>query len=158
MPTLRCRLCGKEFYGKPCHIRMGYCKYCSRSCKAKAQKTGKILKCDICQKDVWKTPKAIKSSKSGRFFCSKRCQTLWRNKYYSGTRHPNWLGGEFQDYRRFLIDSGRKEKCVKCGVEDLRILVAHHLDRNRRNNNVINLVYLCMNCHFLIHRHNEKIK
>lgn len=44
-----------------------------------------------------------------------------------------------------------KHKCVKCKVTNLKILVVHHKDRNRENNNLDNLEFLCRNCHFLEH-------
>jgi hypothetical protein len=41
--------------------------------------------------------------------------------------------------------------CKLCGIKDLRILAAHHIDRNTENNKVDNLIWLCHNCHYLIH-------
>jgi len=44
-----------------------------------------------------------------------------------------------------------KPICSKCGFEDKRVLVIHHKDYNRKNNNINNLIWLCRNCHYLIH-------
>lgn len=157
MPFVNCRICKKEFYIKPSHLKLGYGKYCSRKCSNIGVRTGKIVICDICGKSIWRTPRAFDQSKSGKFFCSKSCQTLWRNKFYSGERHPNWKGGEHQEYRRRLLETGEKLECEVCGNNDIRVLIVHHIDKSRSNNEVKNLVWLCMNCHFLVHYHGIKI-
>lgn len=153
MPIVNCRICNTEFYIKPSHQAKGYGKYCSRKCLAKGQLKGKFVECDICSKKVWRAPKDLPKSKSGKYFCSKSCQTQWRNRYFSGIRHPNWKNGEHQEYRNRLIQSNRKSVCVNCGLRDDRILVVHHLDKNRANNKLTNLTWLCLNCHYLIHNH-----
>ncbi|MBI1863746.1 HNH endonuclease [Candidatus Woesebacteria bacterium] len=50
-----------------------------------------------------------------------------------------------------MLRNGKKPICVVCGLEDERILNVHHIDRNRQNNKLSNLVWVCMNCHYLIH-------
>ncbi len=156
MGQVNCLICEKEFYAKPCHLKLGWGKYCSQKCRAVGQRRGRNIKCSICGKTTWKSPRALEHSKSGKHFCSKSCQTLWRNSIYSGKNHPNWRGGE-GIYRKILRESDRVKECAKCGIKDRRILSAHHLDRSRKNNNLGNLIYLCMNCHFLVHRYDEKI-
>jgi 5-methylcytosine-specific restriction endonuclease McrA len=47
--------------------------------------------------------------------------------------------------------------CKRCGTEDKRVLEAHHIDSNRKNNTIQNLVWLCRNCHHLVHNHKEKL-
>ena len=90
MPQVKCKICNKEFYAKPNWLKRGHGIYCSRECHHKGMRKGKFVKCDICENETWKRPRALKHSKSGKFFCSKSCQTLWRNQYYSGPKHPNW--------------------------------------------------------------------
>jgi len=157
MPYNNCKICSKEFYIKPSHLKLGYGKYCSVKCRAQSQKKGKNVYCEICNKEIWRMPKCLKKSKSGKFFCSKSCQTKWRNKYYSGDKHYFWKGGE-NVYRKRMLSSDIRLICKKCGVKDIRILVVHHKDRDRKNNGLENLIWLCRNCHHLIHNHNEKIK
>lgn len=41
--------------------------------------------------------------------------------------------------------------CGLCRTRDKRILAVHHLDRNKLNNKIDNLTWLCHNCHFLVH-------
>lgn len=158
MPIVNCKICNQEFYIKPSHLAHGFGKYCSRRCQTKGQLKGRFVRCNICGKRVWRMPKDLTKSKSGKFFCSKSCQTQWRNRYFSGERHPNWRGGEHQEYRNFLIQSKIKPVCQSCGLKDERILVAHHLDKNRSNNKIQNLVWLCFNCHFLVHKYNKQLQ
>ena len=150
-----CLKCGKGFYVKPFQKKRGRGKYCSVNCLSESNKTGKYLPCDTCGKKIWRTPKQTTKSKSGKFFCNKSCQTIWRNKHFSGPEHPLWKGGERNVYRKNLIKSGREIKCVRCGEDDKRIMVVHHIDWNRDNNNLDNLTWLCFNCHWLVHKHNE---
>jgi hypothetical protein len=157
MPKLKCKICSTEFYVKPSHLKLGHGKYCSIKCRAEGQKNGKKVICDVCGKDVWRTPKDFGRSKSGKFFCSKSCQTKWRNEFYSGEKHYLWRGGEFV-YRNLMLKSGNFPKCKLCGIDDIRILVVHHRDKNRKNQKLENLVWLCMNCHHLVHNHSGEIK
>lgn len=48
------------------------------------------------------------------------------------------------------------EKCNRCGIEDVRVLLVHHEDRNRENNELENFEILCRNCHAL--EHHEEIQ
>ena len=156
MPIVKCKLCEKEFYAKPSWLKNGWGKYCSSKCQYEAQKTGKFIACYICGKKTWKTPKQTDHSKSGKFFCGKSCQTLWRNKEFRGPRHHNWKGGKYIIHKSLLLENDIKAVCKLCKSKDERVLAVHHLDKNRKNNNVKNLVFLCQNCHHLVHYHNEK--
>lgn len=157
MPYPKCKKCGKKFYTKPSQIKAGFGKYCSRECQYEGRRSGKYINCFICGRVAYKQLRYLKTSKSGKFFCSKSCQTIWRNSYFSGERHPNWKNGKFQDYRRKFIKSGVRPICVRCGAVDKRVLVVHHKDMNRRNNGAKNLAWLCLNCHYLVHFYKERI-
>jgi len=150
MLTVECKICKKEFQIKPSQQKLGYGKYCSKKCKATAQRKGKYVICESCGKQTWKQPKALKRSKSGKFFCNKSCQTKWRNKFFSKEKHPNWQGGEYV-YRKVMLDSKIKSECKQCGYKNKKVLIVHHKDFNRKNNNIKNLIWLCRNCHYLIH-------
>ncbi|MDD2807364.1 MAG: HNH endonuclease signature motif containing protein [Patescibacteria group bacterium] len=150
MVRRECQECKKEFNTKPSQLKLGFGKYCSMGCSRQAQKTGKFVLCYTCEKPTWKTPKDLKKSKSGYFFCGKSCQTLWRNKKYTGKNHPNWQGGEFS-YHRIMKEHNISAECKECGMSNKKVLVIHHVDHNRKNNTIANLMWLCRNCHYLIH-------
>lgn len=150
MPNVVCKICGKNFYVKPSHQKLGWGKYCSVSCKTKSQLLGKSLLCNVCGKQIYRAPSKIKHSISGNFFCSKKCQTLWRNRYYVGNKHSNWINGE-SSYREILKRANIEEVCKLCGINNKILLSVHHVDHNRQNNDISNLIWLCFNCHYLVH-------
>ena len=157
MPKVKCKTCNKEFYAKPNWIALGHGKYCSTKCKGQDSRTGKKVNCFICNKEVYKSQKALRGTKSGKLFCGKSCQTLWRNSIvYSGKNHPNWKGGKHVPYRKILLKNGSPTICIMCGISDKRILAVHHIDENHENNNLENLTWLCHNCHFLVHNHKKE--
>ncbi len=156
MPAVSCQICKSSFYAKPSHIIKGWGRYCSKSCHNESQKTGKTYACFTCEKAVYRNKKDQVGSKSGKFFCSKSCQTIWRNAtVHTGNRHGNWNGGG-ASYRTILIKSGMVQICKKCHNNDKRILAVHHKDKDRQNNDLSNLIWLCHNCHYLVHRHKEE--
>ncbi len=158
MPQVNCKICRKEFYVKPSFLKRGWGKYCSIPCHRIGSRTGKFLTCSVCGKEIWRTPKDLRCSKSGKFFCSKSCQTLWRNKLFSGPKHPNWHGGKFIDYRGILLKTSKKPICKLCSNNDTRVVVAHHIDKNHENHHSSNLIWLCHNCHYLVHNYKIPIK
>lgn len=76
MPQVNCKICEKEFYIKPSHQIRGWGKYCSIKCRSNAQLLGKAVLCSTCNKEIYRSPKLLVRSKSGKFFCSKSCQTI----------------------------------------------------------------------------------
>lgn len=155
MPQVKCRICAKEFYVKPYHQKLGGGKYCSRSCRTKSQLRGQWKECSICGKNVWRMPKRLKHSKSGKYFCNKTCQAKWRNLYFVGSKHSNWKGGGHA-YRRMLMKHDSPKICSLCKISDVRVLAVHHIDGNHKNNEISNLTWLCHNCHLLVHHYPEE--
>ncbi len=158
MPHIKCNYCTIEFYAKPSWIKNGYGKYCSVKCRGDAQRNGKNFSCFICDKIVYRSIKGQRTSKSGNFFCSKSCQTIWRNSVlYSGKNHPNWVDGK-SSYRDKMLRSNNEQVCNRCATDDVRILAVHHMDRNRNNNELANLIWMCHNCHYLVHNFPQEAK
>ena len=65
------------------------------------------------------------------------------------TKAKTWsipLPENWQEIRQEVIN--RDGVCQICGGEGSGI---HHIDHDRRNNNLVNLVYLCWPCHRSIH-------
>ncbi len=153
MPIVACLICKIDFYVKPSQQKRGWGKFCSINCRSRSQYKGKDVRCFICNKEIYRAPKDLKNSKSNKFFCGKSCQTIWRNQIlFSGENHANWKHGR-SAYRRILKASGKVQICNLCGIKDIRVLAVHHKDKNRKNNAVGNLIWLCHNCHYLIHHY-----
>lgn len=156
MPLMKkCRVCGKTFATKRFFVRNGGGKYCSRDCHYEGVRKGKFIKCFLCLKETYKSPQQIRRSKSRKYFCGKSCQTKWRNSVFVGPRHANWIHGE-SAYKSVLTREGVCPICKRCKKTDKRVLAVHHVDGDKRNNRVENLVWLCHNCHHLIHHHNDE--
>jgi hypothetical protein len=150
MIIVKCKSCSKEFPTKKSNVERGYGKYCSISCGRRGQRTGRIVPCFICNKEVYRAPEKLARVLSKKYFCSKSCQTKWRNQEFIGPKHGNWKHG--RDAYRSVLDRHKIRKiCTFCKTSDTRILAVHHVDRNHLNNNVENLAWLCHNCHYLVH-------
>ena len=147
-----CAVCRKEFYAKPRLLALGHARHCSRTCANIGVRKGKEVTCYTCGKTVYRSPRDLDRSKSSKYFCDKRCQTLWRNATFVGERHGNFNNGRAA-YRNILARTGRKQICEICKTKDKRVLQAHHIDRDRTNNKETNLAWLCLNCHFLVHHY-----
>jgi len=151
MPHVACCICQEVFYAKPRHIQRGWGKYCSRHCQHKGQHRGKQYECGVCKMELYRTPAELRKSRSGNFFCNKSCLAVWKNTNApKGEGHFNWKDGS-SAYRAIMKKSGVTPKCSKCKLKNINVLVVHHIDQNRKNNNVSNLCWLCRNCHYLVH-------
>ena len=156
MPLIKkCQVCKKEFKTKPSIVARGFGKYCSPKCHKLGLRKGKEVECFLCGKLSYKSKVSLGRSKSGKFFCSKSCQTKWRNQEFVGSKHANWTGGRYS-YRSVLTRNKVPKIFFLCKTKDVRVMAVHHKDRNRKNNKVENLVWLCHNCHHLVHYYKDE--
>lgn len=155
MITLNCLYCRKEFFVKPYRINKAIC--CSKAClwhiTKKDREPKRLLKiigkkaannaetkhfCQYCSKEFFDSP----SRK--RKYCSKACvnkpiKAIWKAK--------------FTTVRKNMIARGMLKCCQKCGYNEVpKILGIHHVDGNRENNELNNLMILCPICHSLEHQ------
>lgn len=83
-----------------------------------------------------------------------------------GQEHYNWLGGiSFEpyglDFNKKLREQIRKRDdyiCQECYIHQNNLkgrLIVHHIDYNKKNNNLNNLISLCRKCH-AISNYNRK--
>lgn len=153
MPTfvdVSCSYCGKSYKRTlqkfNSRNKLGGKMYCSQECQSKGQCSGGYVPCAYCGKVVYKTISKLMSSKSRDTFCSRSCSASAHNKLRFGESHPNFTTGA-GSYRTRALKVGYN-KCSTCGWnEDPRILEVHHIDENRSNNLIENLIILCPNCH-----------
>ncbi len=154
MDEVLCNFCGKKHKRKKSQLRLSKKHYCSGDCSSKARRNGKSLQCFICKKIIYKSLKDLKNSKSKKYFCSTICSNKWIGKQQRSNNHPNWKGG-MSSYKNILKRTKNEKKCFLCNKNDVRILCVHHIDKNRKNNNIKNLTWLCRNCHFLVHNYSK---
>ncbi len=68
-------------------------------------------------------------------------------------KHPKWKGGK-RIYRRLAL-SKKDLVCEICGAKEKKVknsnLHVHHIDEDRDNNNLNNLMVLCSSCHKKVH-------
>jgi len=77
-------------------------------------------------------------------FCSRKCSNFVHRTLNSKIAYMA------KGYARSIKDHG-KIICNRCGYDDINVLIVHHLDSNRLNNEITNLETLCANCHHKIH-------
>jgi len=156
MESIRCSLCKKIFKRKKSQIVLAKKHYCSVDCQNVDRKKGRIISCYICHKKVYKKNRDVINSKSKNYFCSTKCSNQWLGSVRYGENHPNWINGK-HSYKSIMSRSSSVKICKLCNENDTRILIVHHIDNNRENNSVINLVWLCHNCHYLVHHNASKL-
>lgn len=154
MKSINCNFCNKKINRKPSQIALARNHYCSNTCRYSSRKNGKDIKCSECGDIVYKTLKELNRSMSQKNFCSILCANRWRGKKFFRDKHPNWKNGE-SSYRDFAKKHLAIKYCNMCKTQDTRVLMVHHIDKNRKNNSILNLMILCYNCHFLVHHYPE---
>jgi 5-methylcytosine-specific restriction endonuclease McrA len=117
--------------------------------------------CKVCNKEFTVSPCEV-----NRKYCSHKCYSLDqkgknhspRTQWKSGALAPLWKGGiQFEPYSN-NFNTQLKERvrvrdnfvCQVCGVPELELnkrLLIHHIDYNKKNGNMDNLISLCRSCH-----------
>jgi 5-methylcytosine-specific restriction endonuclease McrA len=143
--TAECFMRGKDVRGK--------CPKCyeEKLEKEKQEKRTEVT-CAYCGKKFLKLNSRLQNSKSGLYFCCREHKDLgqriennlteiWPEHY--GVKH--FVGSTIY---RTLAFRNYKHECAICGYnEDERMLEVHHIDSNRQNNELKNLIILCPMCH-----------
>lgn len=148
-----CEYCNREFIA----IREGL-NACSSFCSHK--KTSKKVKvnCSWCKNEVLKPASKLKASKSGLYFCGRKCKDEAQKIDGLKEIHPK----HYHDGSRAYSERAFNEygyKCVDCNVTSRTFLQVHHKDSDRNNGNIENLEVVCTNHHMLRHlRYRERTK
>lgn len=83
-----------------------------------------------------------------------------KTEYYCSRNCANSVGGKAKRDKHGITQYATiakkyyDEKCIVCGFNE--IVDVHHIDKNRENNNPTNLVFLCPNHHYVLHRKNAE--
>lgn len=133
-PNTKCLICGKEYFRFPYEIRSGVKLYCSTKCSGIARQVRHELntKCAVCGKVFYRRP-TRKNSKSGLYFCSKKCQNI--------------------GYAQHLVLPGNESKFLT--LEERTQLNKKQRDalRNKRNKQILGRT--CIMCGKLINDNNK---
>lgn len=160
--TKLCQFCKNQFEVLLKVHKRGHGKFCSRSCSSKFTKW-KLSKdiqpnciCAICNISFYRSPSDLKQSKSGIYFCSKKCKGQAQRlgsgfesmlpSHYGASR-----GIESNNYRNKAL-AFYEHKCDVCNWNTYpEVLEVHHKDNNSKNNTLENLQILCPTCHDVNH-------
>lgn len=164
----KCKMCSSQFKRK--YRKKGKPQiYCSRKCRyldsyvqrqcvtCKKQFTKNILSkksdhfcslsciqrypCQLCGQII---TGRIKFQSGEKKFCGRACASFFNQTLKSTLEYiPNGFAKSIKDHGKII--------CNNCGIEDIQVLVVHHLNRNRKDNSLENLETLCANCHHKIH-------
>lgn len=160
----------RRFCGKGCAASFGNKKadYSNRTGFQNGKWAGGLVTITCARDGCFGTreivPAKVKYSEevSGRLYCSKDCYSLDMSVMQRGELNSNWRGGsstrrraagaEFTEPLREQIRELYGRACAWCHQLELddifgRRLDVHHVDRDRWNNAVDNLVALCRPCH-----------
>lgn len=157
----KCKECGTKTKNK---------KFCSFDCRAKYMsrenhhRYNRVdIKCSSCGCDIKKIPSLIHSTN----FCSQKCKNKFHSKRMSGDnnarfKHGDWVGVEKAKllYKGFTLKLKKKVRdrdkntCQVCGKTKENHgmnMHVHHIDYNKDNNEMSNLICVCRYCHGKIH-------
>lgn len=123
-------------------------------------------KCFGCEKVF--TFYAFKTEAPYRLYCTRECSNKFTAEKNSiskrGERNPAYRTGLYSVNEkggsiRIILD--RERECHVCGRKGIIAthkgsLIVHHLDEDRTNNKLNNLMVLCRKCHWAIHNKNGK--
>lgn len=113
--------------------------------------------CAYCGQDFLRAPSKADRSKSGLQFCSRECKDLAQRinsgEKFDEMRPDHYENGQGIHYRNTAFRY-YEHSCAVCGWnEDEDILEVHHIDENRTNNQIENLIILCPLCHRKLSSH-----
>jgi hypothetical protein len=116
--------------------------YCSKTCQYAGRLNGNLFSCMLCGKSFYR-PKS--KSDTQNLFCSHTCANSYNNGLKVNDKHPMWKSGK-ASYRHKAL-SAYENVCHVCGYDVVTVLQVHHIDKNRNNNKLHNLVLLCPTHH-----------
>ena len=158
MVKLNCNACKQDFQIPNSEYKRTKDKnknfYCSRKCFQQFHLKKQEVCCSSCEKIFLKKHSEI--LKSLNHFCSRSCSISFSNKKRLGSNHPNWKDTPNQ-YREKALRN-YEQKCFFCNYNIVEVLQVHHIDHNRSNNKLDNLVLLCPTCHVEVHKGLKHIK
>lgn len=148
----QCLQCKQDFLAAERFHRNGLAKYCSIKCQRDSLKNRIKTECYRCGKSIERIPSKARLSKSGLFFCSRECKDIAQSLEGGCKEIQPEHYGNANGKNTYRVKALKRypNKCanIECNwYEDTRILEVHHIDSNRKNNSLDNLIILCPICH-----------
>lgn len=142
---MKCKFCEYEWSEKKKNP-----KSCPR-CKKRFDRRNVTLSCNTCGEPF---QRIVYDSVKKPCFCSVECSRIHHKDSISNTGHPNWKGGKTKIWEEIRQQVLKRDefKCRKCG-EDKKSLSIHHIDKNKENNDIDNLITFCGTCHRKMENH-----
>jgi len=146
---INCEYCGKLFWKAYKVYKITKHHYCCQECSKQGSKERIKLNCLFCNKEFEK----VKSKITKHNFCCRKCKDqAQRIESNIKTLQPSHYKNGECAYRDKAFNT-YVHKCFNCGYDEYKeALEVHHIDGNRENNDVGNLMILCANCHTLVTR------
>ena len=176
---VKCAWCKKLIEKSPCFIRRSKNNFCGPECWGKwlsKYAKGKnnsnwrggpvVVKCAWCKKTVQIFPYEHKPNR--KFFCNRKCKAKWQSMNGLGENNPSWIDGrsyipyspEFNKRLKQSIKQRDNFTCQLCKEKIIKqtkgkFLSIHHIDYNKKNNRVDNLISLCSVCNSKVNCNRE---
>lgn len=154
----QCSQCKEPFMARKATAK-NQRRFCSHACHQRSRSTPHETLCGHCGKPVRRSPSKVKNSKSGFFFCDRKCkESAQRARSLPQIVPPHYDQTPFPKYsyrKRALEIYGEKCGNPKCPLTlnhiniPVKMLDVDHIDDDRSNNTNQNLQVLCVWCHAL---------
>jgi hypothetical protein len=149
--TTTCTVCNKQYEISTRGLKLS--KFCSSKCSGASRRKPRIdTQCDQCNK-TYSTKQSV-YNKSVNHFCGNDCKALFykANPHIRGT-YAGYNGlSKVSSYRKLAFETF-EHRCHVCNYDRFEdVLQVHHIDHNRSNNDITNLVIVCPTCHSELHK------
>lgn len=124
--TIICKNCGKEV--------IPHAKSMCTTCYKKLVWKPKLKKCPKCGRELPHHAKGL---------CAGCYNTAFYLEQTKNRNYKKYHNIEPRVYKKIT------QKCLLCGFD--KVVDLHHLDKNRKNNSINNMVGLCPNHHRMLH-------
>ncbi len=147
-----CVICNSQYTTRVKRAEKQKC--CSTKCSRQLRHINHTveIECSQCKTKFRKRSGQLLNSKSGLYFCNRKCKD--EAQKIGGIKEimPPHYGTRESAYTLKDCESlGLEEKCVGCSEDKRYLLSLHHIDGNRENNIKTNLEIVCGNCHIKRH-------